>query len=231
MADWDPERYRQWFETPLGRTVEADEKALVFGLADLKTGQDVLDVGCGDGSYTVPAVERTGRAVGIDPSDAMLRAARQRAESSHGALYVVGTGEDLPFADATFDAVLMVTVLCFVAHPARLISEARRVLRPGGRLIVGELGRHSIWAIVRRTRGMFGDPIWSQARFYSPKDLIALLNGAGFEQSVVQGAVFYPPVRRSSLLGAMRPIESAGRWLCPWAGAFLVARGFKRIDP
>lgn len=60
MADWNPERYGRRFDTPLGRMVDADEKALLFGLADLKRGDDVLDLGCGDGSYTVPAAERTG---------------------------------------------------------------------------------------------------------------------------------------------------------------------------
>lgn len=69
---------------------------------------------------------------GIDPSEEMLRLARKR-----GCRVLRGEGEHLPFADAGFGWVLMVTVLCFVRDPGRVIGEAFRVLRPGGRLILG----------------------------------------------------------------------------------------------
>jgi 2-polyprenyl-6-hydroxyphenyl methylase/3-demethylubiquinone-9 3-methyltransferase len=107
--------------------VDADEKTVFFELADLKPGERVLDVGCGDGNYTVSAAERTGLAIGIDPSEAMLRAARQRRHSLGETAYLLGTGENLPFANTSFDAVLIVTVLCFLRDPQGLIQEAHRV--------------------------------------------------------------------------------------------------------
>jgi SAM-dependent methyltransferase len=116
VTDWDPEVYERWFKTPLGRVVDADEKAVFFGLADLKRGERVIDVGCGAGNYTIPAAERTGMAIGIDLSEPMLRAAQRRRQGQEGIAYVQGTGEMLPFPAASFDAVLIVTVLCFLSN-------------------------------------------------------------------------------------------------------------------
>jgi cyclopropane fatty-acyl-phospholipid synthase-like methyltransferase len=69
VTDWDPGRYQRWFKTPLGQMVDADEKTVFFELADLKPSERILDVGWGDGNYTIPAAERTGLAIGIDPSE------------------------------------------------------------------------------------------------------------------------------------------------------------------
>jgi hypothetical protein len=49
MPEWNPEDYWRWFRTPLGQMVDADEKAVLFGLAAIQGGERVLDVGCGEG--------------------------------------------------------------------------------------------------------------------------------------------------------------------------------------
>ena len=99
MTDWDPGRYQRWFKTPLGQMVDADEKAVFFELADLKPSERILDVGCGDGNYTIPAAERTGLAIGIDPSEAMLRAALQRGRQNRLRL---GNRREPPFREYQF---------------------------------------------------------------------------------------------------------------------------------
>jgi len=229
VTDWDPEGYERWFKTPLGRMVDADEKTVFFSAANLNRGERVLDIGCGADNYTIPAGQQTGMAIGIDPSGPMVRAAqRRRQQRLEGIIYVQGTGEMLPFPDASFDVVLIVTVLCFTSNPRALLNEAHRVLRVGGRIIIGELGRYSIWAFRRRIQGILGDPVWGQARFHSPKDLRDLLKATRFEKAVVRGAVFYPPVSRVGFLRALHILERSGRRLCPWAGAFLVVTASKR---
>jgi len=220
-----PEVYRRWYETPLGARVDADEKEIVFKLADLKPGERVLDMGCGDGNYTGPAAGRTGSAVGLDRSPAMLRAAAKRLGGRPGLRWVEGDGLSLPFRDSSFDVVLIVTVLCFAADPQAVVNEAFRVLRCGGRLILGELGRYSSWAFTRRIRGLLGSTTWRNARLFAPRDLRVLLERAGFTDTTTAAAVFYPPVQHALVTRAYGTIERFGRRCCPWAGAFLVMRG------
>lgn len=224
-ADFDPHRYRRWYETSLGQRVDADEKEVVFALADLKPGERVLDIGCGDGNYTGPAAERTGSAIGLDRSPAMLKAAAERLGHVSGLEWVEGDAAALPFPDRSFDAALIVTVLCFARDPQAIVSEAFRVVRPGGRLILAELGRYSSWAFARRVRGLVGSATWRHAHFFSPRELRRLLRNAGFVGEGPRGAVFYPPVAPVRLLNVARRLERIGRRFCPQFGALLVLRG------
>ena len=110
------------------------------------------------------------------------------------ATFLNGQVERLPFADASFDVVVSVTVLCFVPDVAGAIWEMVRTLKPGGRLVLGELGRWSLWAAIRRVRGWFGSPTWKATRFHTAADLRALAEEAGLHVADVRGAVYYPPV-------------------------------------
>ncbi|HTQ13268.1 MAG TPA: methyltransferase domain-containing protein [Rhizomicrobium sp.] len=106
-------------------------------------GDAVLEIGCGPG-YFSPAVARhlrEGKLVLFDYQDAMLDIAERRLRRKGLTNYErhQGDAKALPFADASFDAAFLVTVLGEVGDPARALSEAARVLRPGGRLSVSEL--------------------------------------------------------------------------------------------
>lgn len=224
MTDLDPGRYRQWFETPLGRQVDADEQALVFALAALEAGERVLDVGCGDGQFTAPAADRAGIAVGLDRSTAMLDAARRRFAGRADLDWVRGNAEHLPFADASFEVVLAITVLSCAHDPQAVVDEAARVLRPGGRVVLGELGRHSPWAALRRTRGWFGDTTWRHARFFTGDELRGLARQAGLVVEELRGAVFYPPIHSKRALALLRPLETHASQHLTTGGAFLALR-------
>jgi len=99
----------------------------------------VLDIGCGPGLMTETLVERGGEVWGVDFLESALAWARAEAEkASWGdrAHYVVGDAQALPFSAATFDTVIAMGVLEYLSDAQRFVSEARRVLQPGGLLVV-----------------------------------------------------------------------------------------------
>ncbi|WP_331758503.1 class I SAM-dependent methyltransferase (plasmid) [Nocardia sp. NBC_01377] len=106
-------------------------------LADqVPNAQEVLDLGCGDGSLLV-VLARNGatRLAGIDLSDVELSAATQRPEL-YGADLRQGRAQELPFADKSFDTVISHMALMLMAEIEQVFAEAARVLKPAGRLAI-----------------------------------------------------------------------------------------------
>lgn len=196
-----PATYREWRASTLGRITDACEAAAMQPLLGEVAGLDVLDIGCGDAALAVELARRGARVTGIDPDPAMLRAGAARA-AAHGVALAQGRIEALPFASARFDRVVAVTVLCFVPDAAAAWSEMARVLRPGGRLVIGELGQWSLWAARRRVRGWLGARLWRAATFRSAGELRRAAAAAGLVVENVRGAVFYPPVAALARLAA-----------------------------
>lgn len=204
--------YDQWFETPFGRFIDQLERELLLRMAAPEPGESALDLGCGTGMQTL-ALARLGLHVtGIDISPEML--ARARARQIPGAVLVEGDAAALPFADERFDLVISVTAMEFMPDPARAAREAMRVLRPGGRLVLGVLAEGTAWAELYRTA-----PLFASARFFTPADLQALLPGAPCR---VEGCLRFGPEA-----GAEGFTEELGRRLeaaAAAAPAFWVAR-------
>lgn len=124
--------------------------------ADLAAGSQVLDVATGSGNAAIAAARSGGTVTGIDYVPALLERARVRAAAEGFDIeFADGDAEDLPFADASFDAVVSVLGVMFTADQERAASEVMRVARPGGTIalanwtpssFVGEMfravGRH-----------------------------------------------------------------------------------------
>ena len=105
--------------------------------ADLPAGAAVLDVGCGHGAAVAHLTDAHGlRATGLDVSEESVLEA---AEARPGLDFVHGRAEALPFADASFDAVLCECVLSTLPVPGLAVAEMSRVLRPGGAALVSDL--------------------------------------------------------------------------------------------
>ena len=101
----------------------------------------VLEVGVGSGLNLPLYGPAVARVVGLDPSPQLLRLASIRAADSLVPVSLLrGSAEHDPFADAVFDTIVMTWTLCSIPNPMAALTEMRRVLRPGGRLIFVEHG-------------------------------------------------------------------------------------------
>lgn len=200
----DPDAYAEWRASSIGSITEALECRLVGDLLGEVAGRDVLDVGCGDGALAVALARQGGRVVAVDPSAAMIAGARRRAEEGGANILLCrAEAERLPFGSARFDRLVAITVLCFIEDAAPSFAEMARVLRPGGRLVIGELGKWSTWAASRRARSWLGSALWRAGRFRGAAELRRLATGAGLAVTAVRGAVFYPRC------------AAAARWMAP----------------
>jgi ubiquinone/menaquinone biosynthesis C-methylase UbiE len=160
------ERYERWFSRH-----EAAYRSELRALAPLVgRPRRALEVGVGTGRFAQPL----GIAVGLDPSPQMLDPARRR-----GIAVVRGVAEALPFGEAVFDRVLVVTTLCFVDDPRAVLREARRVLVPGGAVVVGFIDRTS--RLGRHYETHRGESVfYRDATFYSAAEVARLLAETGF---------------------------------------------------
>jgi ubiquinone/menaquinone biosynthesis C-methylase UbiE len=130
------------------RQDEAERQALAAAtLAKCPDGGDLLDVPCGFARHALPLARAGFRVVGVDRSEVLLSEARRRAAGERWPKLVRADYRELPFADESFDAALnLFTSLGYLGDEddTRVLAEIRRVLRPGGRLVIETLHRDAL---------------------------------------------------------------------------------------
>ncbi len=169
MFDKNHESYEAWFDS--------HSTAYISELLALRPFVPLdglgLEIGVGSGRFAAPLGVR----VGIDPSRKMLEYAAAR-----GVETLTAKAENLPFEDDTFDYALIVTTICFVDSPSEMLSEAGRVIKPGGHAVVGFIDRESPLGqeyLKHKEESVF----YRDATFYSTSEVETLLKENGFEVS------------------------------------------------
>jgi SAM-dependent methyltransferase len=203
-------------------------------LRDVSSPASIVDVGCGDGAATILAarVNPGHRIVGLDWSAGALRHARSR-----GLTLVRAEVEPagLPIASGCADVVIMSELIEHLVDPDSALEEVRRVLKPGGTLLLSTpnlaawynrgllaLGVQPLFTEVS-LRGVFGRPgsqVAGHLRLFTRRALVGLLAARGFGAIRVSGACYHDVPR------PLRPLDQA---FCAWpaAASILLARACK----
>jgi ubiquinone/menaquinone biosynthesis C-methylase UbiE len=226
-GQFGPDVYAAWRVSSLGEITEALEHRLILELAGTLQDRSILDVGCGDGTLAVVSAHNgAARVAGCDPDWRMVAQARARAMRGNTRIdLTVARAQALPFPDNSFDVLFCITVLTFVPDANNAIREMARVLRPGGRLVIGDLGKWSLWAARRRIRSWFGAKIWRAARFRTARDLAAMAKGAGLTVGLIRGAIFFPPW--TALARVMAPLDPRLGEITTLGAAFVAVQATK----
>ena len=170
-------------------------------LAEVRPGDRALDLGCGAGEFTAALAQAGADTVGVEVAEAALR----RARASHPELdfRLAPIDGPLPLGDNTFDVVWSSEVIEHVADTARWLSEIRRVLVPGGRLLL-TTPSHGRLRVALGGVERFSEPLGDHLHLYTRRSLTETLEGFGFDQVRVRAVAGAPLLRRMLLARAVR---------------------------
>jgi SAM-dependent methyltransferase len=181
--------YERWWRPALGRLAKgvfgpgmADEHRIARLLLGLSGGDGVLDIACGPGNFSrefARSVGETGLVVGIDASRPMLERAILEAPDAgvDNLAFVHGDAVELPFRDASFDAVCCFAALHLFADPYKALDHMRRVLTPGGRIALFTTC-HGRSAPLRAFESLIGSR--SGMRMFEQEEIVNALERRGF---------------------------------------------------
>jgi len=193
------DEYDEWFEVQ--RFAYESELAAVRRL--WPEARPSVEVGSGTGRFLLPLRV----SVGVEPAKYPAAMARSR-----GAFIVRALAEKLPFGRSSFEAALMVTTVCFLDEPEIALAEVRRVLKRGGRLVVGFVDKRSFLGKLYMER-RFESNFYRVARFFSVDEVGELLSACGFRPERFVQTIFRHP---SELSAVDDVVEGCGE------GAFVV---------
>jgi ubiquinone/menaquinone biosynthesis C-methylase UbiE len=198
VTDVEPWREAVWRAVPEDAWPERFASRRAFLLANVRAGERVLDLGTGDGAFAAELLEAGREVVAVDVAEEALRRARARVPGIDARRYDEGAA--LPLDEDSVDVVWAGEVLEHVADVVGLLSEVRRVLRWGGRLLVTTPYHGRLTVMALALRGRFDehfDPRSDHLRFFTARTLRVLLEDAGFADVDVKRVGGAPLWRRA----------------------------------
>ena len=221
LGDWITDRRARRPSGPQARAFYRDPlyhrpnfKVILKVLA-LKGDDYLLEVGCGGGAFLEDALRSGCKAAAIDHSSDMVRLAREvnREAISQNRLEIrEGEADSLPYPDGIFTCAVMTGVFAFIPDPLKALSEIRRVLAGGGRLV--------LFTGSKELRGTPAapEPVGSRLYFYEDQELEELARKAGFDDAAVERPDFEQFAREVGI-----PEESLGLFKGRTGGQLLIA--------
>ncbi|MBA2630926.1 MAG: arsenite methyltransferase [Thermoleophilaceae bacterium] len=178
-------------------------------VADLHEGETVLDLGSGAGADVLISARRvgsTGRAIGLDMTDEMLGLARANATEAglDNVEFVKGYLEEMPLADASVDVIISNCVINLAADKTKVIKEAARVLRPGGRFAVSDVLADE--SMDEQTRADMAAWTGCIAGALTRQEFTQTLKSAGFESIEIRNGHRVHEQAVSAIIRARKPL-------------------------
>jgi ubiquinone/menaquinone biosynthesis C-methylase UbiE len=198
------DKYDAWYDSEEGRPLYESELKCLRPMVE-SAPPPILEIGVGTGRFAMHFPDVTG----IDPSLKSLRMAKKRVVKT-----VHGYGENLPFGDETFGCILIIVTLCFVETPLEVLREAKRVLRKDGSIIIGLVPKDSPWGIFYEEKKRAGHPFYSNARFYTLKEVEDMLQVAGLKITGIRSALLQRPDKPRKVEEPVEGYVNGAGFLC-----------------
>jgi len=197
--------YDLWFDThPYAYQSERD--AIRRFIPSAETG---IEVGVGTGRFSISF----GISIGVEPSKSMAAIARSR-----GIEVIQAKAEELPFGDGSFDFVLLVNVICFLADPLSSLKESHKILKPNGCIVIAFIDKRTRLARKYESQKT-SSKFYRDATFFSAAQVIKLLQKAGFRDIRACQTIFTNPAEMTDPDPVLKGYGQGG---------FAVLRGDKR---
>ncbi|MBN1118225.1 MAG: class I SAM-dependent methyltransferase, partial [Bacteroidales bacterium] len=166
-----------------------------------------IEIGIGSGIFA----EKLNIKFGIDPSENMLKLARQRNLTVD-----YGFAENLPYPDNSFDFSVFITSICFISNPSKALQEAHRVIKQNGELIIAFIDKESSLGQIL-TAEKKDSKFYSTANFYSVKEIISFIESCNFAVSEIFQTL--TDLKKTEI---EQPLKGFGK------GSFVVIKGNKK---
>ncbi len=187
----EAEEYDQWYETKLGNFVDKVESTTAFELYQPKSKEKILDIGCGTGNFSIKLAEKGCEVTGIDVSEPMLEKARLKAKKNN---FDINFSQqdvlDLKFPDNSFDGVFSITAIEFISDIKKAYKEMKRVVKPGGKILIGTITRDSDWGNLYQQKAKDENSVFHHAVLRNPEDF-ENIDSKNLEE--IRECLFIPP--------------------------------------
>ncbi len=181
--------YDAWYHTRIGEFVDKVETDAAFRLLSPKSGIRVLDAGCGTGNFSIKLARMGCDVTGIDVSENMLTQAARKAQEEQQVRFLKMDAAQTGFSNDFFDAVLCMAAFEFIPNPKDVYNEFKRVVKPGGAIVIGTIQKGGAWEKLYSSDACSGTA-YASASFKTKDDIINMDRDC---LVAVEECLFVPP--------------------------------------